>query len=62
MEVVEVEDAHQQEGGGDEDPGEEHGQAEGLQPEVVQSVHIKQNKQKPQSGVKTTGEMMEIRT
>lgn len=42
MEVVEVEDAHQQEGGGNEDPGEEHGQAEGLQPEVVQAVHIKQ--------------------
>lgn len=41
VEVVQVQDAHQQEGGGDEDPGEQHGQAKGLQAQVVQAAQAK---------------------
>lgn len=41
VEVMQVENAHQQEGSGNENPGEQHGQAELLQPEVIQSVNMK---------------------
>lgn len=46
MEVVQVKDTHQQEGGGDEDPGEQHGQAKGLQAQVVQSVQVKKGERR----------------
>lgn len=40
MEVMQVEYAHQEEGSGDEYPGEKHGQAKLLQPKVVQAVNM----------------------
>lgn len=40
VEVMQVEYAHQEEGSGDEYPGEKHGQAKLLQPEVVQAVNM----------------------
>lgn len=40
MEVMQVEYAHQEEGSGDEYPGEKHGQAKLLQPQVVQAVNV----------------------
>lgn len=48
VEVMQVEDAHEQEGSRDEDPGEQHGQAKLLQPEVVQAVGAgKKNQREP---------------
>lgn len=46
VEVVQVQDAHQQEGGGDEDPGEQHGQAKGLQAQVVQAAQAKKGERR----------------
>lgn len=40
MEVVKVKNTHQQEGGGNENPGEEHFQAELLQAQVVQAAGV----------------------
>lgn len=42
MEVVEVQNAHQQEGSGNENPGEKHGKAKLLQAEVIQAREKKQ--------------------
>lgn len=45
VEVVQVEYAHQQEGSRDEYPGEQHGQAKLLQPEVVQAVNMENKRE-----------------
>lgn len=45
MEVVKVKNAHQQEGGGDENPGEQQRQAKSLQAQVVQAGGGREEKQ-----------------
>lgn len=56
VEVMQVENTHQQEGSGNENPGEQHSQAKRLQPEVIQSINVKKNKtpkrKNPESDVK----------
>lgn len=41
MEVVQVENTHQQERGGDEDPGEKLGHSKLLQSQVLQAAEVK---------------------
>lgn len=43
VEVVQVKNTHQQEGGGNENPGEQLGHGKLLQAQVLQAAHIKKN-------------------
>jgi len=42
VEIVQVENAHQQEGGGNEHPGEQHAQRKPLQAQVLQAASMKE--------------------
>lgn len=42
VEVVEVENTHKEEGSGDENPGEQHGDGETLQAQVLQAAQTEE--------------------
>lgn len=56
VEVVKVKNAHQQEGGGDENPGEQQRQAKSLQAQVVQAGGGREEKQEA-VGTRTSAEL-----